>query len=63
MASQPFAHGYEHMVNCFIISLEIGAELIIIVSVAVHHSRWDRDGVFVYVRMYLFCSYDLSSKL
>jgi hypothetical protein len=42
------------MVNRFIISLEIGAELIFIVSVVVHYLRWDRDGEFVYVRMYLF---------
>jgi hypothetical protein len=51
------------MVNRFIISLEIGAELILIVSVVVHHLSWDRDGGFVYVQMYLFCSYDLSSML
>jgi hypothetical protein len=45
------------MVNCFIISIEIGVELILIISAVVHHSRWDHDGGFVYVRMYLFCSY------
>jgi hypothetical protein len=28
------------MVNHFIISLEIGTELILIVSAVVHHSRW-----------------------
>jgi hypothetical protein len=49
------------MVNRFIITLEIGAELIFTVSAAVHHLRFDRDGRFVYVQMYLFCSYDLSS--
>jgi hypothetical protein len=51
------------MVNHFIISIEIGAEIIIIVSIVVHHSRWDRDGGFVYLQMYLFCFYDLSSML
>jgi hypothetical protein len=47
------------MVHHFIISIEICAEFIFIVSAIVHHSRWDRDGKFVYVQMYLFCSYDL----
>jgi hypothetical protein len=45
------------MVNRFIISLEIGAELIFIVSAVVHHLRWDHGDGFVYVRMYLFCCY------
>jgi hypothetical protein len=51
------------MVNRFIISIEIGVELILIVSTLVHHSRWDCDGGFVYGRIYLFHSYDLSSML
>jgi hypothetical protein len=37
------------MVNRFIISLEIGAELIFMVSASVHHLRLDRDGGFAYV--------------
>jgi hypothetical protein len=36
------------MVNRFIISIEIGAEIIFIVSVVVHR-RWDHDGGFVYM--------------
>jgi hypothetical protein len=35
----------------------------LIISAVVHHLRWDRDGGFVYVQMYLFCSYNLSSML
>jgi hypothetical protein len=37
------------MLNHFIISIEIGTELNFIVSVVVHHSRWEHDGGFVYV--------------
>jgi hypothetical protein len=35
----------------------------IIVYAAVYHLSFDCDGGFVYVQMYLFCSYDLPSML